>query len=89
MLRVDLPQAVLRLFLLSALEPADAAEVLDGVERHVDAQITQIEAAQQELREAGLPSSYGPNMAAELGVRTSRSTREWVRWAKEQLTLRR
>lgn len=77
---------VLRLFLLSALDPADAREVLDDVEHLVDARNLEIEAAQREIHEAGLPSSYGPNMAAELGVRTNRSTREWARWAKEQLS---
>ncbi len=76
---------VLRLFLLSALDPDDARQVLDEVEHVVDARNVEIEAAQQQIREAGLPTSYGPNMAAELGVRTNRSTREWARWAKEQL----
>lgn len=79
---------VLRLFLLSTLEEADAVEVLDGVERAVAAQTAQIEAAQQEIRDAGLPSSYGPNMAAEFGVRANRATQEWARWARAQLAQR-
>lgn len=80
---------VLRLFLLSVLDPADASLVLDDVERAVETQTTQIEAAQTEIREAGLPSSYGPNMAAEYGVRANRATQEWARWAREQLAQRR
>lgn len=80
---------VLRLFLLSVLEPADAGAVLAGVERHVEAEIGVIEAAQQDMREAGQPAGYGPNVAAELGVRTNRATLEWARWASEQLSSRR
>lgn len=80
---------VLRLFLLSVLEPADAHTVLAGVERHVDAEIAEIEAAQRDMCEAGHPPGYGPNVAAELGLRTNRATREWARWAAGQLELRR
>ncbi len=76
---------VLRLVLPAALEPDDATQVPDEVEHFVDARTVEIEAAQQEIREAGMPAGYGPNMAAELGVRTNRATREWARWAKEQL----
>ncbi len=79
---------VLRLFLLSVLDPADATQVLDDVERFVGDQTVQIEAAQREIREAGLPTSYGPNMAAEFGVRSNRATQEWARWAREQLAER-
>jgi PadR family transcriptional regulator AphA len=80
---------VLRLFLLSTLDAADASQVLDDVEHLVAAQTAQIEAAQREIREAGLPASYGPNMAAEFGVRANRATQEWARWAREQLAERR
>ena len=79
---------VLRLFLLSVLEPADARAVLAGVEQHVAAEIAEIEEAQRDLRAAGHPADYGPNVAAELGLRTNRATLGWARWAGEQLAQR-
>lgn len=79
---------VLRLFLLSALDPADSAEVLDDVGRYADQQIEVLETAQREISEAGLPAAYGPNLAAEFGVRSYRATQEWARWAREQLAER-
>lgn len=79
---------VLRLFLLSALETEDAAEVLDDVGRYVASQIEEIEEAQREIAEAGLPPTHGPNMAAEFGLRTYRATAEWAQWARNQLALR-
>ena len=79
---------VLRLFLLSALDAADAAEVLDDVGRFADQQTQVLEDVQREIAEAGLPTSYGPNMAAEFGIRTYRATQEWARWSREQLAHR-
>jgi PadR family transcriptional regulator, regulatory protein AphA len=80
---------VLRLFLLSALEVADATAVLDDVERYVDAQIIEIQDAQRDIAAAGLPVTSGPSMAAEFGLRTYRATSDWAGWAREQLAQRR
>jgi hypothetical protein len=37
------------------------------------------------VADAGLDPSYGPNMAAMYGIYTYRATRDWARWAGEQL----
>jgi PadR family transcriptional regulator AphA len=79
---------VLRLFLLSALDDEDAQRVLEGVREYADQQIARLEGAQAAMADAGAPTSYAPNLAAEFGVWTFRATQSWAEWASAQLTRR-
>jgi PadR family transcriptional regulator, regulatory protein AphA len=80
-------EQVLRMFLLSALDPADAVQVL-----HRIAEVTAAQAA--ELRriraENGPPARPGPGgfglLAAEYGLRQYDAVQGWALWAIEQLT---
>ncbi len=76
---------VLRLFLLSALEPTDAQQLLAEVAVFSEQQIAVLEAEQAEVAAAGAPSSYGPNLAAQFGILSYRASRDWARWASAQL----
>ncbi len=79
---------VLRMFLLSALEPADALVVLRRIAE-------QSAAAAVELRR--IRTVYGPGvppgpdgfgqLAAEFGLRQYDAVHEWARWAIEQLAV--
>ncbi|WP_375422861.1 PadR family transcriptional regulator [uncultured Friedmanniella sp.] len=79
---------VLRLFLLSALEDADAQVVLRGVQEFAAQQIAVLESAQQEMAAAGLARSAGPNLAAKFGALSYQATHEWAGWASEQVAWR-
>lgn len=79
-------EPVLRMFLLSALEPDDARRMLQGIAKH-----TAREAA--ELREImtrpadperGPRANFG-RLAAEFGVRQYDAVHEWALWALDQL----
>ena len=76
---------VLRLFLLSALDAADAQAVLGQVRSYADEQIAVLEGAQQAMAEVGDPPSSGPNLAAHFGILSYRAAHEWAGWAAEQL----
>ena len=58
------------------------------VRRFADQQIGVLESAQQELGAAGMPSGYGPNLAARFGVLSYRAAQDWAAWAAEQLAQR-
>ncbi|MET9021147.1 PadR family transcriptional regulator [Actinopolymorpha sp. NPDC004070] len=76
-------EAVLRTFLLSTLEPADAALLLRGyVDRsardlaELQAVVADLEASEQ----AGEPQRFG-RFAAEFGVRQYAAFHDWAQWA--------
>lgn len=76
---------VLRLFLLSALDRDDAQQLLTEVAAYSETQIDMLEAEQATIVDAGHPSSYGPNVAAQFGIFSYRASRDWARWASAQL----
>ncbi len=78
-------ELVLRMFLLSALDPADARAVLVRI-----AASTAREAAElRRLREAAGPVRPGPagfgQLAAEYGLRQYDAVHDWALWALDQL----
>lgn len=78
-------EQVLRMFLLSALDPADARVVLERV-----AEKTAHEAATlRRVREEAGPIRPGPDgfgqFAAEFGLRQYEAVHGWALWAMEQL----
>lgn len=82
-------EPVLRMFLLSALDPSDAITVLRGVIAHVDAEIAELTAARARCGEdipVG-PDGFG-QLAAEYGLRADETVRDWAIWAIDQLNRR-
>lgn len=76
-------EAVLRMFLLTALPPDDAKVLLD----RFAAEGAEIEAVLAEIRRDDSPEAvleFG-QFAAEFGLRYYRMQQEWARWATEQL----
>ncbi|GAA2760446.1 PadR family transcriptional regulator [Actinopolymorpha rutila] len=76
-------EAVLRTFLLSTLEPDDAAQLL---RRYVDraaqdlAELRAVVADLDAAEEAGEPQRFG-RFAAEFGLRQYAAFHDWARWA--------
>ncbi|HEY9290177.1 MAG TPA: PadR family transcriptional regulator [Microlunatus sp.] len=76
---------VLRLFLLPALPPADAEQVLHRTIEFAEAQIEQLTGEVDEITEAhGQTTGHGA-LAAQYGLRMYHATIDWARWAIEQL----
>ena len=78
-------ELVLRMFLLSALEPADARKLLERI-----AASTAQEAAElRRVREEAGPVRPGPEgfgqLAAEYGLRQYDAVHGWALWAIDQL----
>ncbi len=82
-------EIVLRMFLLAALEPADAIGILQRIVSHVADEAKQL----RQLREAGGgvipdgPAGFG-HIAAEYGVRVDDAVRDWALWAIDQFERR-
>jgi DNA-binding PadR family transcriptional regulator len=76
---------VLRLFLLSALDDADALALLAGVAASAEQQIVVLEEQQAAMRAEGRPPTFGPNLAAQFGVYSYRAAADWARWTTAQL----
>ncbi len=78
-------EQVLRMFLLSALEPADARAVLERIAERTG----QEAAALRRIREEGGPVRPGPEgfgqLAAEYGLRQYDAVHGWAIWALAQL----
>ena len=78
-------EQVLRMFLLSALEPADARKVLERIAEHTAREAAELRRVRQE---AG-PVRPGPDgfglLAAEFGLRQYEAVHGWALWAIEQL----
>ena len=79
-------EPVLRLFLLSALDPHDAITVLRRIIVHVDAEIEVLKHARERWGDAipAGPESFG-QLAAEYGLRADETVRDWALWAIDQL----
>ena len=78
-------EQVLRMFLLPALDPADAREVLG----RIAASTAQEAAALRRVREEAGPIQLGRagfgQLAAEYGLRQYEAVHDWALWAIEQL----
>ncbi|MBB6171660.1 DNA-binding PadR family transcriptional regulator [Nocardiopsis mwathae] len=78
---------VLRLFLLSALEPDDARQLLrmhaDDSDREAH-KLSEIVAALDADATPGEPPQFG-RVAAEFGLRMHRARRDWARWALDRM----
>lgn len=82
-------EPVLRMFLLSALEPADAVTVLRAVVDHVDAEIAELRRTRARCgAEIPLGREGFGQLAAEYGLRADHTVREWALWAIDQLARR-
>ncbi|OZM80421.1 PadR family transcriptional regulator [Pseudonocardia sp. MH-G8] len=82
-------QQVLRMFLISALEPGDALAMLRRIAAYTAAEATELreimEQAPPEIPEG--PDGFG-YLAAEYGLRQYDATHGWARWAIEKLEAR-
>jgi len=79
-------EPVLRMFLLSSLEPADALVVLRGIAEHTDISATELRKVREEYAHAPLTGAEGfGQLAAEYGMRQFEAVRDWARWAITQL----
>lgn len=78
-------EPLLRMFLLSALEPTDAIAVLRRVIDHVDAEVVELRRRREEFGDAvpDGPAGFG-QMAAEYGLYADAAVRDWAVWAIEQ-----
>jgi PadR family transcriptional regulator, regulatory protein AphA len=78
-------EQVLRMFLLSALDPPDALTVLRRIAERTAAEAAELRA----VREVAGPPVPGPEgfgiLAAEYGLRQFEAVHEWARWAIEQI----
>jgi PadR family transcriptional regulator, regulatory protein AphA len=78
-------EQVLRMFLLSALDPPDALTVLRRIAERTAAEAAELRA----VREVAGPPAPGPAgfgiLAAEYGLRQFEAVHEWARWAIEQI----
>ncbi|GAA4535373.1 PadR family transcriptional regulator [Pseudonocardia xishanensis] len=78
-------EQVLRMFMLSALEPADALVVLRRIEETTDRTAAEL----RRVREAEPDALTGPEgfgqLAAEYGLRQYEAVRDWAAWAIERL----
>lgn len=77
---------VLRMFLLSALDPADARTVLSRIAERTQAATQELRAIRASHGTAPLVGREGfGQLAAEFGVRQYTAMHEWALWAMEQL----
>jgi DNA-binding PadR family transcriptional regulator len=78
---------VLRLFLLSALEPAEARAALQGLLAQNDAALTDLREQVDKfdaIAETGAPPPLN-RMVAEFGLRSFETLRDWALWALDHL----
>ncbi|MDA2806539.1 PadR family transcriptional regulator [Nocardiopsis suaedae] len=80
-------EPVLRMFLLSVLDPDDAITVLRRVIDHVDTEAAELRRARAPYGDTVPPGPEGfGHIAAEFGVRVDQTVREWALWAIDQLS---
>ena len=80
-------EAVLRMFLISALDPDDARELLSRIAKHTAEAATELRAvlaAAAEHPDTGAKAGFG-RLAGEYGVRQYEAVHEWALWALDQL----
>jgi PadR family transcriptional regulator, regulatory protein AphA len=81
-------EQVLRMFLLSALEPADQQRMLTGIAEHTAAAAVELRA----ILDAEPDDPRGPRadfgrLAGEYGIRQYDAVHEWAVWALDQLVV--
>jgi PadR family transcriptional regulator, regulatory protein AphA len=80
-------EAVLRMFMISALEPADALAVLERIAESTARQAETLRAVREDYSEGPLTGEDGfGQLAAEYGLRQYEATRDWARWAIERVS---
>jgi DNA-binding PadR family transcriptional regulator len=79
-------EQVLRMFLISALEPADARRMLHRIAEHTARSAAELRPliADGPAPERGIRAGFG-RLAGEFGLRQYEAAHEWALWALEQL----
>jgi PadR family transcriptional regulator, regulatory protein AphA len=79
---------VLRLFLLSALEPREARAVLLRLAAESDAAMADLREQVDKFDAAAEPDGTPPlnRLVAEYGLRSFRTLQEWAQWAQEHIS---
>lgn len=75
---------VLKMFLLSTLDPADAKTFLTHLADNVERELEDLRAQVAELDATGGTRSFG-RLAAEYGLREYALIRDWARWAMDRI----
>ncbi|GAB2713189.1 PadR family transcriptional regulator [Kitasatospora kifunensis] len=80
-------ESVLRLFLLSALDPKDTRTLVSEVIEHAEADAAALRQAIQSIEAAAQPGEKPPfaRFAAEFGLRFQELQRDWAQWAIREL----
>jgi DNA-binding PadR family transcriptional regulator len=78
---------VLRLFLLSALEPEEARAALGRLAAESDAALADLREQVEKFDAAAPPGAPLPlgRLVAEFGVRSFQTLREWAQWAQQRI----
>jgi PadR family transcriptional regulator, regulatory protein AphA len=79
-------EPVLRMFLISALEPADALAVLERIAESTGKQAEILRAVREAAPDGAVTGAEGfGQFAAEYGLRQYEAVRDWAHWAIERL----
>jgi DNA-binding PadR family transcriptional regulator len=79
-------ELVLRMFLLSALEPVDALVVLRRIAENTEQGAIELRKVREAHPDVPLTGAEGfGQLAAEYGLRQYEAVRDWARWAIERL----
>ena len=78
---------VLRLFLLSALEPGEARAALRGLLAQTDAALADLREQVDKFDALAVPGAPPPlnRLVAEYGLRSFETLRDWALWALDHL----
>ncbi len=78
-------EQVLRMFLLTALEPADQERMLDGIAEHTAAAAARLRSVvEQPVADPGPRAGFGL-LAAHFGIYQYEAVHDWAVWARQQL----
>jgi DNA-binding PadR family transcriptional regulator len=75
---------VLRLFLMSILDPVEALPLLHGIHDHAEQEVAELEARVEATSGPDGKWEFG-RLAAEYGLRQYRAMLEWADWAQAEL----
>lgn len=79
-------EPILRMFLLSALEPADALTLLHQLAARAERDLTELRTALEQHGDRSPDGRAGfGRLAAELGLRQYSAVLDWARWAIDRL----